>query len=359
MNGEFWKGKQVLVTGHTGFKGSWLVLWLQALGSEVIGYSLPPPTQPSLFELARVSERMISITGDIRDFELLQKVIAENKPEVVIHLAAQSVVRSSYDNPIETYSTNVMGTVNLLEAIRQLELPCVVVNVTSDKCYENKNWIWGYRENEPLGGHDPYSSSKACAELVTSAFRESYFRNGGSKPPKVLVASGRAGNVIGGGDWTKDQLVPDTMRAFISGQPVRIRSPYAVRPWQFVLEPLCGYLSLAEHLCSHGGEFSEAWNFGPHEGDMKPVAWIAENISTLWRNGARWELDASTHPHEAQLLKLDSSKARSKLGWSPKLRLIQTIEWVVEWYKAYQEGKDLRAVTTAQIDRYENLPACG
>jgi CDP-glucose 4,6-dehydratase len=358
MYRTFWIGKNVLVTGHTGFKGSWLALWLQALGAKLTGYSLPPPTRPNLFELAQVANAMTSIWGDIRDFEFLKKVIAEKKPEVVIHLAAQSVVRSSYDDPIETYSTNVMGTVNLLEAIRQLQLSCVVVNVTSDKCYENKNRLWGYSENEPLGGHDPYSSSKACAELVTSAFRESYFSNESSARPKVFVASARAGNVIGGGDWTKDQLVADTMRAFIGGQPVRIRNPHAVRPWQFVLEPLCGYLSLAEHLCSHGEEFAEAWNFGPYEDETKPVAWIVENISTLWGNGVRWEPEPGPHPYEASVLKLDSVKARSRLRWSPKLCLAQAIEWVVEWYKAYQEGLDPRIITNSQIERYENLPVC-
>lgn len=358
MNKEFWAGKRVFLTGHTGFKGSWLALWLQKLGSEVIGYSLPPPSRPSLFELANVSKGMCSIAGDIRDFGFLKRVVAEHKPEIVIHLAAQSVVRSSYDNPVETYSTNVMGTVNLLEAIRELELPCVVVNVTSDKCYENKNSIWGYRENEPLGGHDPYSSSKACSELVTAAFRSSYFSRHGSKRPKVFLASGRAGNVIGGGDWTKDQLVPDTIRAFTSGEPVLIRSPYAVRPWQFVLEPLYGYLSLAEHLSRHGEEFAESWNFGPHDEETKPVAWIVEQIAALWGNGARWEPDPGIHPHEARLLKLDSSNARSRLGWSPKLRVTQAIEWVVEWYKLYQVGHDARMTTNAQIFKYENLPSC-
>jgi CDP-glucose 4,6-dehydratase len=359
MNREFWKGKRVLLTGHTGFKGSWLALWLQGLGSEITGYSLPPPTQPSLFELAHVSNGMISKSGDVRDFERLKRVIGENKPEIVIHLAAQSVVRSSYDNPIETYSTNVMGTVNLFEAIRQLQLACVVVNVTGDKCYENTNSIWGYRETEPLGGHDPYSSSKACAELVTSAFRESYFTSDNSLPTKVLVASARAGNVIGGGDWTKDQLVPDVMRAFMSKQPVRIRNPHAVRPWQFVLEPLRGYLLLAEHLYNHGERFAEGWNFGPVEGETRPVSWIVENVATLWGDGARWEQDVGQHPREDSVLRLDSAKARAKLGWSSKLRLSQAIKWVVEWYKAYQAGEDLRMTSTAQIDRYENLPVCG
>ena len=353
MNKEFWKARRVFLTGHTGFKGSWLALWFQALGVETIGFSLPPPTQPSLFELAHVANGMTSIVGDVRDFELLKKLMAEKNPEIVIHLAAQSVVRYSYDNPSETYSTNVMGTVNLLEAIRQSQLACVVVIVTSDKCYENKNWPWGYRENDSLGGHDPYSNSKACAELVTSAFRESYFRG----DSRVVDATARAGNVIGGGDWTQDQLVPDIMRAFVDGRPVRIRNPHALRPWQFVLEPLHGYLVLAEHLWNHGLEFAESWNFGPLEEDAQPVSWIVQNISTLWGDDARWEMDEGMHPHETQLLKLDISKARSRLGWSPKVRLTRAIEWAVEWYKAYQEKKDPREITHAQIARYENLPA--
>jgi len=355
MNREFWKAKRVLLTGHTGFKGSWLALWLQTLGAETIGYSLPPPTHPSLYELAQVSKGMTSITGDVRDFELLKRVIGEKHPEIVIHLAAQSVVRCSYDDPLETYSTNVMGTANLLEAIRQLQLPCVVVNVTSDKCYENKNWVWGYRENEALGGRDPYSSSKACAELVTAAFRESYFRSDSSGQPRVMVASGRAGNVIGGGDWTKDQLVPDIMRAFMSGRPVQIRNPNAVRPWQFVLEPLHGYLLLAENLWNHGLEFDGGWNFGPHEEDTQPVSWILQNISTLWGTGSLWEADQRMHPHEEQTLKLDISKAISRLGWAPRIRLSSALEWLVEWYKAYQRNENLIEITQNQIARYENL----
>ena len=357
MNKEFWKGKRVFLTGHTGFKGSWLALWLQGLGAETIGYSLPPPTKPSLFELAHTTEGMTSITGDVRDFDLLKRILAQRSPEIVIHLAAQSVVRYSYENPIETYSTNVMGTVNLLEAIRQLQLSCIVVNVTSDKCYENNDRVEGYQENEPLGGHDPYSNSKACTELVTAAFRESYFQGDSSARPRVLVATGRAGNVVGGGDWTQDQLVPDIMRAFLNARPVRIRHPRAVRPWQFVLEPLNGYLVLAEHLWNHGVEFAEAWNFGPHEEDAQPVSWIVENLSTLWGNDAAWETDQGVYPREAHILKLDTSKARNRLEWSPKMRLTVALEWVVEWYKEYQHHGDLRAITEAQIERYERLPA--
>jgi len=359
MDRDFWKGRRVFLTGHTGFKGSWLALWLQTLGADTTGYSLPAPTNPNLFELARVSSGMTSVAGDIRDFESLKRTLAEKKPEVIIHLAAQSVVRYSYDNPLETYSTNVMGTANLLEAIRQLQLPCAVVNVTSDKCYENKSWVWGYRESDRLGGHDPYSNSKACAELVMSAFQESYFNPANTAQSRVVVASGRAGNVIGGGDWTQDQLVPDIMRAFMSGRPVRLRNPAAIRPWQFVLEPLRGYLLLAEHLSKRGFEFAEGWNFGPLDEDAQPVSWIVKHISTLWGSGARWEADEGVHPHEAQYLKLDISKSRSRLGWSPRMRLSQAMEWVVEWYKAYQDRKDIREVTQAQIARYEKLPAHG
>lgn len=359
MNKQLWKDRRVFLTGHTGFKGSWLSLWLEALGAEVTGYSLPPPTDPSLFELARVESGMTSITGDVRDFEFLKKAIAGKRPEIVIHLAAQSVVRYSYENPVETYSTNVMGTVHLLEAIRQLGLPCVVVNVTSDKCYDNRNRAWGYREDEPLGGCDPYSNSKACSELVTAAYRESYFRDGGPGHPAVPLASGRAGNVIGGGDFTQDQLVPDIMRAFLAGRSVQIRNPHAIRPWQFVLEPLCGYLSLAEHLHTGGSQFAGGWNFGPHDEDARPVSWIVENVSALWGEGAGWEIDGGAHPHEASVLKLDISKARSGLGWSPRMPLDRALAWVVEWYRAYREGGDLRAVTRAQIERYEGLPEGG
>jgi CDP-glucose 4,6-dehydratase len=355
MNRIFWKGKRVLITGNTGFKGSWLTLWLQALGAEVTGYSLSPPTHPNLFELARASNCTTSVLGDVRDLNSLQRVLKEKTPEIVLHLAAQTVVQTSYEDPVETYSTNVMGTVNLLESIRRLDQPCVVVVVTSDKCYGNNEWIWGYRENEPMGGRDPYSSSKGCAELVVEAFRKSYFSANTSTQQRILVGSGRAGNVIGGGDWTKNQLLPDIMRAFLSCRPVRIRNPHAIRPWQFVLEPLNGYLSLAEHLWNYGQKFAEGWNFGPFDEDVKPVSWIVDRLVSMWGDDACWETDKEVYSHEDQILKLDIAKARSKLGWSPKLRLEQALEWVVEWYKAYQARKDMHELTLAQITRYERV----
>jgi CDP-glucose 4,6-dehydratase len=355
MNKEFWKGRRVLITGHTGFKGSWLSLWLQSLGAIVTGYSLPPPTNPNLFELAHTSDGMASLVGDIRDFESLKRTIADTRPEVLFHLAAQSIVRLSYENPAETYSTNVMGTVNVLEAARQLGSPCILVVVTSDKCYENKNWIWGYREDEPMGGRDPYSNSKACAELVARAYRESYFNQAQPGPPAILLATGRAGNVIGGGDWTKDQLLADVMRAFLRGKPVRIRNPDAVRPWQFVMEALRGYLVLAEHLSNGGPAFAGGWNFGPCDEDVRPVSWIVERLSELWGGDARWESDRDVHPHEDHILKLDISKARRELGWSPKVQLDTTLMWVVEWYKAYEERRDMRNFTETQIARYQSF----
>jgi CDP-glucose 4,6-dehydratase len=355
LNRDFWNGRTVFLTGHTGFKGSWLSLWLKTLGARIVGYSLPPPTQPSLFELAHIGDAITSITGDVRDFDSLRMALKEHRPEVILHLAAQSVVRYSYENPIETYATNILGTVNLFEAIRQLDLECVVVNVTSDKCYENKNRVWEYKESDTLGGHDPYSNSKACAELVTAAFRESYFSSQLSSPGRVAIATARAGNVIAGGDWTQDQLIPDIIRAFLTNQPVRLRSPHAVRPWQFVLEPLRGYLLLAENLSQQGASFAEGWNFGPNAEDAQPVQWIAETMVKLWGRGARWEADLGNHPHEAHFLKLDSSKATSRLGWKPSMRLNQALEWVVEWYRAFVDSKDVREVTHQQIFRYENL----
>ncbi len=355
LNRSFWKGRRVFLTGHTGFKGSWLSLWLNTLEADVTGYALDPPTQPSLFDQADVARAVKSICADIRDFPRLKSAIAESRPEVVIHMAAQSVVRRGYEDPIETYSSNVMGTVHLLEALRQLGLPCVVVNVTSDKCYDNKEWAWGYRENDPLGGHDPYSNSKACAELVTLSFRDSYFSAEAAGRLRIAVASARAGNVIGGGDWTRDQLIPDLMRSFLDGKPCLIRSPSAIRPWQFVLEPLRGYLMLAERLAEDTSRFGSAWNFGPAEADAKPVSWIADRLAQSWGNSASWRNDAAMHPREAHYLKLDVSKAKTDLGWQPLLPLSNALDWIIEWYRAFQTGDDLRRLTRMQIERYEAL----
>jgi CDP-glucose 4,6-dehydratase len=352
---SFWKGRRVFLTGHTGFKGSWLSLWLETLGADVTGYALDPPTRPSLFEQADVAAAIRSIRADIRDLPRLKSAIADCRPDVVIHMAAQSVVRRAYEDPIETYSTNVMGTVNVLEALRQLGRPCVVVNVTSDKCFANREWLWGYRENDSLGGRDPYSNSKACAELVTTAYRESFFAPASLEQHGVALASARAGNAIGGGDWTPDQLIPDLMRAFLAGQPCLVRSPSAIRPWQFVLEPLRGYLVLAERLAADASRFAEAWNFGPTDAEARPVAWIADELARSWGHHASWRLDDRTHPAEAHRLSLDSSKARAYLGWHSVLPLTSTLDWIVEWYRAFQAGRDLRRLTREQIERYDDF----
>jgi CDP-glucose 4,6-dehydratase len=355
LNRSFWKGRRVFLTGHTGFKGSWLSLWLNLLGAEVTGYALDPPTNPSLFEQAQVGNAIRSIRGDIRDFARLQSVLAECRPEVVLHLAAQSVVRCGYEDPIGNYSSNVMGTVHVLEAVRQLRQPCVVVNVTSDKCYENREWLWGYRENEPMGGRDPYSNSKGCAELVTTAYRESFFPPISIHEHGVALASARAGNAIGGGDWTDHQLLPDLMRAFLAGESCLIRNPSAFRPWQFVLEPLRGYLMLAERLSEDGERFASGWNFGPIDSDVKPVSWIADEAVRLWGNPAAWNLDSAAHPREAHALKLDASKAGAHLDWHPVLPLKQALAWIVEWYLAFRQGADLHGMTLKQIEQYESL----
>lgn len=353
MNIQFWRGKRVFLTGHTGFKGSWLSLWLQELGAEVTGFALSPPTNPSLFEAARVSEGMTSIIGDIRDLPALKKIMLAVRPEIVIHMAAQPLVRRSYEDPVETYSTNVMGVVNLLEAVRAVSGVSVVLNVTTDKCYENREWIWGYRESEPMGGYDPYSSSKGCAEIVTAAYRSSYFSLDEYDRHGVAIATARAGNVIGGGDWAQDRLIPDIINAFVREKPVLIRNPHATRPWQHVLEPLRGYLVLAERLYENGAAFAQAWNFGPSDDDTKPVSWIVEHMAALWGGNATWEIDNEDHPHEAGFLKLDISKARNGLGWSPVLRLGQALEYIVEWTKATIEGKDIRNETLVQIRKYQ------
>jgi CDP-glucose 4,6-dehydratase len=336
VNPLFWKGKRVLLTGHTGFKGSWLSLWLQSMDAQVLGYALIPPTNPSLFEVAVVGEGMTSIIADIRDLPKLRAVFAEHKPEIVFHMAAQPLVRYSYIEPVETYSTNVMGTVNVLEAVRGTGSVKAVVNITSDKCYENREWAWGYRENEAMGGYDPYSNSKGCAELVTAAYRNSYFHPDKYKEHGVALASGRAGNVIGGGDWAEDRLIPDIMRAITQGKPVNIRNPHAIRPWQHVLEPLSGYLLLAQKLYEEGASYAEGWNFGPNNEDAKPVQWIVEGLTKSWGEDASWVLDGGDHPHEAHYLKLDCSKAKMRLCWQPRWHLDETLGKIVTWHKAYQ-----------------------
>ena len=352
MNTGFWAGKAVLLTGHTGFKGSWLSLWLQSAGAKVIGYALQPPTSPSLFDAANVAEGMTSIEGDVRDFAALSRVFEKYRPEIVIHMAAQALVRRSYTNPIETYSTNVMGTVHLLEAARLSGSVRAIVNVTSDKCYENREWVWGYRENEPMGGYDPYSSSKGCAELVASAYRTSFFNPENHAKPGVALASVRAGNVIGGGDWAEDRLIPDIMRAIVQGKPVNIRNPHAIRPWQHVLEPLSGYLALAQKLHENGAAFGEGWNFGPNDEDAKPVSWIVEHLTKAWGEGASWVLDGGNHPHEAHYLKLDCSKAKARLDWHPRWHLEEALAAIVDWHRAHQAGKNMREVTLRQIAAY-------
>lgn len=354
VNPSFWPGKKVFVTGHTGFKGSWLCLWLKELGAEVTGYALQPPTSPSLFEEADVARDMRSIIADIRDGERLTTEMRAAAPEIVIHMAAQPLVRHSYVAPVETYATNVMGTVHLLEAVRNTPGVRAVVNITSDKCYENREWDWGYRESDHLGGHDPYSNSKGCAELVTAAYRNSFFNPEKYSNHGVALASARAGNVIGGGDWAQDRLIPDIMRAIEQGRPVHIRSPYAIRPWQHVLEPLGGYLLLAEKLYTGGVAYAGAWNFGPHDEDAKPVQWIVEQLAALWGNGASWQLDGHPQPHEATYLRLDCSKAKARLDWHPRWHLENTLEAIIDWHRAYRDGEDMRAFSLGQIQQYVN-----
>ena len=348
----FWKDKKVFLTGHTGFKGSWLSLWLSSMGAKVSGYALAPNTTPSLFNVLDIDSLVeTSHIADIRDLPTLQKAMTQAKPDVVIHMAAQPLVRYSYANPVETYATNVMGTVHVLESTRRIESARATVVVTTDKCYENREREAGYREDEAMGGFDPYSSSKGCAELVTSAYRQSYFTN---STQGNQIASARAGNVIGGGDWSEDRLIPDAIRAFEASQPLMIRNPLATRPWQHVLEPLSGYLILAQALYGRGSVFASAWNFGPNDDDNRSVQEVAELMISQWDKTARWEKEGSEQPHEAHLLKLDCSKARSQLGWIPKWNLEFATQKIVQWQKAYQAKENMQVVSLAQINQSMN-----
>jgi CDP-glucose 4,6-dehydratase len=350
-----WKGTRVFLTGHTGFKGGWLALWLARSGATVRGYSLDPATSPNLFGTARIGEVLDDVRGDIRDRDALNRAMHEFAPDVVFHLAAQPLVRLSYSDPLGTYETNVMGTANVLEAVRTTPSVRAVLVITTDKCYENREWHWGYRETDPLGGYDPYSSSKACVEIVSAAYRNSFFQQGNSEGRGVLLATARAGNVIGGGDWSDDRLIPDLIRGFQSGQPVLIRRPKSIRPWQHVLEPLAGYLALAERLLAGESHFASAWNFGPWDDDAWPVENIADAMSERWGDDASWTIDGAPTVHEAGYLKLDSSKARAELGWAPQLRLKSALEWVIDWYQTAEPGADMQTFTLKQIAEYESL----
>ena len=347
--------RKVLITGHTGFKGSWLCMLLNKLGAEVYGYALDPPTIPSLYKEAKVDDFVTSYIGDIRDLEYLKEVLLKVEPEIVIHMAAQPLVRESYNLPVDTYSTNVMGTVNILEACRFTKSVRSIVNVTTDKCYENKEWYWGYRENEQLGGYDPYSNSKGCSELVTTSYRTSFFNPDDYDNHGVALASARAGNVIGGGDWANDRLIPDFIRAITQGLEVKIRSPYAIRPWQHVLEPLSGYLLLAAKLFTDGIHYAEPWNFGPDDKDARNVEWIISTIFKLWGESTSYSIDNNPQPHEANYLKLDCSKAKAELNWIPKWDIETALKSIVDWNKAFLEGKDIRKVTLEQINNYLNF----
>jgi len=354
INKSFWSRKKVLITGHTGFKGSWLSIWLQHMGAEVIGVSLDPPTNPNLFTVANVCEGIIDIRENVANTAKIKRIFLKYKPDVVFHLAAQSIVRYSYKNPVETYKTNVMGTLNILEGIRSIDTVRSAVMVTTDKCYENKDLIWGYRENDPMGGHDPYSSSKGSAELLIASYRRSYYPTDEHNKHKTAIASVRAGNVIGGGDWAEDRLVPDIIRAFQKDNQVQIRNPNSIRPWQYVLEPLYGYIKLAEQLSrdSDGYKYAEAWNFGPKDEDIKTVEWIVKRLAKQWGGNANWLIDGKGHPHEASYLKLDCSKANLILNWSSKCSIDYTLSKVVEWHKIDNKGNNYREVCLQQINEY-------
>ena len=356
---DLWRGKRVFLTGHTGFKGGWLALWLASKGAIVRGYALDPCTTPSLFDEARIGEKIEDVRGDIRDAAQLEPALHDFAPEVVFHLAAQPLVRYSYQDPIGTFETNVIGTARVLDAVRRTPSVRAVVSVTTDKCYENKEWLWGYRETDPLGGYDPYSSSKACAEIVSAAFRQSYFPVSGMAEHRCGIATGRAGNVIGGGDWSTDRLIPDLVRGFLAAEPVRIRRPKAIRPWQHVLEPVFGYILLAEKLMTRdpaqAARYATAFNFGPSDDDAEPVGWIVDRMTAFWGGEASWVLDPDPGVHEAGYLKLDASRARAELAWRPRLRLETALHWLVDWYKAWQGGADMQRFTLDQIAAYEAL----
>ena len=348
VNRDFWKGKRVFLTGHTGFKGGWLSLWLADMGAEVYGYALNPTTEPNFFTVCNLQAHLAGSTiADIRDAITLMQAMQIARPDTVFHLAAQPLVRYSYTAPVETYSVNVMGTVNLLEAVRQTPSVKAVVNVTTDKCYENREWVWPYRENEAMGGFDPYSSSKACSELVTAAYRRSFL-----EPAGIHLASARAGNVIGGGDWAADRLIPDFLKALDAELILTIRSPHATRPWQHVLEPLAGYLMLAQALHEEGEAFSSPWNLGPEDGDARSVQWIVEYLCNQVL-GASWQCEASSPLHEANMLKLDSSKAKIKLGWQPRWNLQSALGMTLNWHKAWRQSEDMVLVSQEQIHQYE------
>ena len=352
---SFWHGKSVFITGHTGFKGSWLALWLHSLGARISGYALPPSTDPSLYELLDLHSLVNSDLGDIGDFQGLKQALNNASPEVVFHLAAQPLVRASYQEPVETYGTNVMGAVHLLQAVRSTPSVRAVLIVTSDKCYENREWLWGYRENDRLGGHDPYSNSKACAELVTKAYTDSFFAPQRYGEHRVSIASARAGNVIGGGDWSQDRLLPDAMRAFVSNEPLSIRSPHAVRPWQHVLEPLWGYILLAERLCAEGPRFNGAWNFGPAAEGMASVKTVVDLAAAAWNQPTHVLIDAGPTPHEAGLLMIDATKSQQRLGWKPVFALAQAVQMVVTFTRAWQQGSDLRKHCLSNINEFTAL----
>jgi CDP-glucose 4,6-dehydratase len=354
LNAEFWRGKRVLVTGHTGFKGGWLSLWLQELGADVFGFALPPPTRPNFYEAAQVEAGMVSRLGDLREFEEIHAFMAEIRPDIVLHLAAQAEVLEGYADPLGTFATNLMGSLHVLEAARQVESVRALVAVSSDKCYENLGWHWGYRENDRLGGADPYSGSKACMEIAVAAYRDAYFSHGAG--PRVATA--RAGNVIGGGDWAKNRLAPDLLRAFERGAPAQLRRPNAVRPWQHVLEPLLGYLLLAQALCAdEGAAYAQAWNFGPRADDAYPVSWLADRLAALWGEEASWTCDAEAYPHEAAYLSLDASMAGRDLAWRPRWRLEDALRATRLWHGAWLQGEDMQAFSLAQIRVFQGEDA--